>query len=147
MSAIPLTNTEKFQLLKKPFWYTDSSNTPIGPIAFKELNKLYSAGLIQKETMIIEEGGAEFPSNLSGGTVAVGEVPSDLPLPSPSQAAGSALFVYHPDSASPEKTEETIQGNHLTAIVHRSPPIRWADDVQAQQLLFRLIEKTNPSHE
>ena len=103
--------------------------------------------LLRAKQIPFEEGGMDFPSNLSGGTVAVGEVPSDLPLPPPSQAAGSALLVYHPDSASPEKIEETLQGNHLTAIVHHSPPIQWADDVRAQQLLFRLIEKTNPSHE
>jgi hypothetical protein len=147
IASIPLRvypDTFLAQIGKRLASNSESGNSFILSI-FGEMKGLRE--LLRAKQIPFEEGGSEFPSNIPSGVVAVGEVPADLPLPPPPLTAGSALLVYHPDAASPEKVAESIQGGDLAVVVNRTPPTHWADDVAAQQLLFHLIEKTTPSHE
>ena len=134
-----------FAQIREKMDSSSSMQRSITLILFGEIKGLRE--LLRAKQIPFEEGGMEFPANIPSGVVAVGEVPGDLPLPSAPLSVGSALLVYHPDAASPEKILESVKDGHLAVIVHQAPPTHWADDVSAQQLLFHLIEKTTPPHE
>ena len=98
--------------------------------------------LLTSRQVPFEDIGEDFPSQIPAGTVAVGDLSPDLPLPSSSLSPGASLLVFHKDHVSPEQITITSQDRRLETVVHCSPPTNWADDAKAQKLLFDIIEKT-----
>jgi hypothetical protein len=89
-----------------------------------------------------EDLGGEFPVRIAPGTVAVGELPETLPLPSLSMAPGSSLIIFHPDPESPEEISTIVQDRSVRMVVHQAPPASWSNDAKAQLLLHDIIQKT-----
>jgi hypothetical protein len=98
--------------------------------------------LLRQKQIPFEDLGRDFPSKLAAGTVAVGELPKDQPLPPLSMESGSSLMVFHEDPAAPECSTLTSQDRRVQMVIHHTTPVRWAADPKAQKLLSDIIQKT-----
>lgn len=98
--------------------------------------------LLRLKQVPFEDLGRDLPSKLPAGTVAVGDLHKDLPLPPLSMDSGSSLMVFHEDPTAPENITLTSQDRRIQMVIHHAAPARWAEDPKAQKLLFDIIQKT-----
>jgi hypothetical protein len=89
-----------------------------------------------------EDLGRDFPAKLPAGTVAVGDIPKDQPLPPLSMDSGSSLMVFHEDPTAPENITLTTEDRRTQIVIHHAAPVSWAEDPKAQKFLFDIIQKT-----
>lgn len=98
--------------------------------------------LLRMKQVPFEDLGRDFPAKLPAGTVAVGDIPKDQPLPPLSMDSGSSLMVFHEDPAAPENITLITQDRRTQMVIHHAAPVSWAEDPKAQKLLFDTIQKT-----
>jgi len=98
--------------------------------------------LLRLKQVPFEDLGKDFPAKLSAGSVTVGDLPKDLPIPSLSLAPGSSLMVFHDDPDSPENITVTSRDRSIEMVIHQASPNCWAEDAKAQKLLYDIIQKT-----
>jgi hypothetical protein len=98
--------------------------------------------LLRGKQVPFEDLGREFPARLAAGTVAVGDLPREQPVPSAAMEPGSSLLVFQEDEAAPQDITVTSREGKTLIVVHQPSPAAWADDAKAQQLLTDLIQDT-----